>query len=94
VDLGRFFSFLIYTQSVGLLGRGISPSQGRCLHTTTQTENKCTQTSMPRMGFKPTIPLFERAKTVNVLDRATTGIGVRISNSKLKPTSGEDTGHE
>jgi hypothetical protein len=24
VDLGRFFSFLIYTQSTGLLGRGIS----------------------------------------------------------------------
>jgi hypothetical protein len=33
VDLGRFFSFLIYTQSVGPLGRGISPSQGRYLHT-------------------------------------------------------------
>jgi hypothetical protein len=27
LDLGRFFSFLIYTQSVGLLGRGISTSQ-------------------------------------------------------------------
>jgi hypothetical protein len=26
VDLGRFFSFLIYTQSVRLLGRGISQS--------------------------------------------------------------------
>jgi hypothetical protein len=33
LDLGRFFSFLIYTQSVGLLGRGINPSQGRYLHT-------------------------------------------------------------
>jgi hypothetical protein len=32
VDLDRFFSFLIYTQSVGLLGRGISQSQGRYLH--------------------------------------------------------------
>jgi hypothetical protein len=31
--LGRFFSFLIYTQSVGLLGRGMSPSQGLYLHT-------------------------------------------------------------
>jgi hypothetical protein len=28
-----FFSFLIYTQLVGLLGRGISPAQGRYLHT-------------------------------------------------------------
>jgi hypothetical protein len=33
LDLGRFFSFLIYTQSVELLGMGISTSQGRYLHT-------------------------------------------------------------
>jgi hypothetical protein len=33
VDLSRFFSFLTYTQSAGLLGRGISPLQGRYLHT-------------------------------------------------------------
>jgi hypothetical protein len=33
VGLGHFNSFLIYTQSVGLLGQGISPSQGRYLHT-------------------------------------------------------------
>jgi hypothetical protein len=29
VDLNRFFSFLIYSQPVGNLGRGINPSQGR-----------------------------------------------------------------
>jgi hypothetical protein len=33
VGLGGFFSSLIYTQSVGLLGRVIRPSQGRYLHT-------------------------------------------------------------
>jgi hypothetical protein len=33
VGLGRFFSSLIYTQSVRLLGRRISPSHGRYLHT-------------------------------------------------------------
>jgi hypothetical protein len=33
VDLGRFFRFLIDTQSVGLLGRRISLSQGHYLHT-------------------------------------------------------------
>jgi hypothetical protein len=34
LDLGLFFSFLIFfTQSVGLLGGLISPSQGRYLHT-------------------------------------------------------------
>jgi hypothetical protein len=61
VDLCRFFSFLIYIQSVGLHGRGISPSQDRYLHRTTQTQNKHTQTSVPRVGFKPTIPVFEGA---------------------------------
>jgi hypothetical protein len=52
---------------------------GRSLptHRTTQTQNKLTQTSMPRMGFESRIPVFERAKTVHVLllDRATTVIG-------------------
>jgi hypothetical protein len=42
-ELGRFLSFLIYTQSVGLLERTISPSQGRYLtHKTTQTQSKRT----------------------------------------------------
>jgi hypothetical protein len=30
---------------------------------------------MPRLGFEPTIPEFERAKTVHALDRAATVIG-------------------
>jgi hypothetical protein len=77
VDLGRFFSFLIYTQSVGLLGRGISPSQGLYLHRITQTQNKRIQISMPRVGFEPMIPVFERAKTVCALDSAATVIGTK-----------------
>jgi hypothetical protein len=32
---------------------------------------------MPLVGFEPTIPVFERAKTVHVLDHAITGIGGR-----------------
>jgi hypothetical protein len=32
------------------------------IHRTTQTQNKRKQTSMPRVGFEPKIPLFERAK--------------------------------
>jgi hypothetical protein len=39
MDLGRFFSFLIYTQSVGLRGRGTSPSQGLYLHTEQHKHN-------------------------------------------------------
>jgi hypothetical protein len=30
---------------------------------------------MPQVGFEPTIPVFERAKTVHALDRAATVIG-------------------
>jgi hypothetical protein len=32
---------------------------------------------MPQVEFEPTIPVFERAKTVHVLDRAATVIGQR-----------------
>jgi hypothetical protein len=30
---------------------------------------------MPRVGFEPTIPVFERAKTVHAFDRGATVIG-------------------
>jgi hypothetical protein len=50
----RFVSlqFLNLRQSVGLLRRGISPTQGRYLH-------KHRQTSMPRVALETTIPAFE-----------------------------------
>jgi hypothetical protein len=44
--------------------------------TTTYTQNKRTQASMPGVGLEPTIPVFERAKTVHALDRAATVIGL------------------
>jgi hypothetical protein len=84
------FTSISYRQSVGLLGRGISLSQGRCLHRTTQTQNKRTQRSMPLVGFEPTIPALERAKTVDALERAASVIGkeriycnLKILNSSL-----------
>jgi hypothetical protein len=40
------------------------------------TQNKRTQTSMPRVVFEPTIPAFERVKTVHALYRAATVIGI------------------
>jgi hypothetical protein len=65
-----------YRQLVGLLGRVISPSQGRYLHRTTQTQNKSRQTSMPLAGLEPTIPVFKRAETFHALDRAATVTGM------------------
>jgi hypothetical protein len=74
ISVKRFvsFQFLNLTHSVGLLGRVISLPQGRYL---TQTQNKHRQTSMPRVGFEPTIPAFQQRKTVHALDRAATVIG-------------------
>jgi hypothetical protein len=34
---------------------------------------------MPQVGFEPTMPVFERAKTVHALDRAATLIGLYLS---------------
>jgi hypothetical protein len=71
-----FFRFLIQYTAGRTSSTGSQPVT-RPLHThRTQTQNKRTQTSMPRVGFKPTIPAFERAKIVHALDRAATGIGV------------------
>jgi hypothetical protein len=39
-------------------------------HGTTQTQNKRTQTSMPQVGFEPTMSVFGGLKTVYVSDRA------------------------
>jgi hypothetical protein len=47
-------------------------------HKTTQTQKKRTQTSMPRVGFEPTIPAFERAKTVHAVDRAASVILILV----------------
>jgi hypothetical protein len=43
-------------------------------HRATKTHNKRTRTSMPRVGFESTIPVFKRTKRVHALDRAVTVI--------------------
>jgi hypothetical protein len=78
-NLGRVFSFLI------LYAVGRTPCTGDqpvarplSTHRTTLTQNKRTQTFMPWVGFEPTIPAFERAKTVHALDCAATVIGIPL----------------
>jgi hypothetical protein len=46
-------------------------------HRTTQTHNKSREPSMTSVGFEPTIPAFEGAKTVHASNRAATVIGFR-----------------
>jgi hypothetical protein len=51
-------------------------------HRTTQTLDKRTQTSMPRVGLEHTIRVFGRPKTVHALDRATTVNGLLFTTTK------------
>jgi hypothetical protein len=41
---------------------------------------------MPQVGFRPTIPVFERAKTVHALDRAANMIGKYFYDKHFKNT--------
>jgi hypothetical protein len=64
-----------FSQSVGLLGRVTSTSQGRYLHTgqhKSRIKAYTYQTSMPWTGFEPTISASEWAKIIHALDGAAT----------------------
>jgi hypothetical protein len=68
------FSFpFSYTQSVWILERGSTLRN-------TQTHNKLTPTSMPRVGFKPGTPIFEGDKVVYALVRLIAPIGYVYNN--------------
>jgi hypothetical protein len=58
-------------------------SARRMAATYTQTQNKCTQTSMPRVGFEPTTPVFERARAVHALYCDATVADKTIKNSTI-----------
>jgi hypothetical protein len=64
-------------QSVGLIGRVIRLSQGLYLDINTEKPytHTNTKTSMPCVGFEPTVPASARVKTVHTLDRSTTVTG-------------------
>jgi hypothetical protein len=76
VCLGLFFSFVVlYTVGMAPWTGDKPVARPLSTHRTTQTQNKHIQTSMPRVGFEPTIPVFQRAKTVHALDRGAAVIG-------------------
>jgi hypothetical protein len=61
------------TVFVGLLGRVIgTTARPLPTHRATQTQKKCGQSYMPRVGFEPMILMFKRANTFHALDRAAT----------------------
>jgi hypothetical protein len=58
-------------QLVGLLGRGIGPTQGLYLYTGQYNTGK----RVPRVGFGPPIPVFERPEIVRASDCSAIGTG-------------------
>jgi hypothetical protein len=64
LDLGCFFSFLIlYTVGRTPWTEDQPVARPLPIHRATQTHNKRTQTSMPKVGFEVTIPVLEWTKT-------------------------------
>jgi hypothetical protein len=68
-------SSLVLYNVLGHPGRGISPSQGRYLHTEQHNHRMNAHTSRPWVGFESTAPVFERTKTVQAFDHAATVMG-------------------
>jgi hypothetical protein len=87
LELGRFFSFLIHTQSVGLFGWGIGPSQGLYLHTE-QHRHRINAHRHPCLEWdsSPRSQVFKREKTVHALDRAATVISPSVTMFTTNPT--------
>jgi hypothetical protein len=73
------FLILIIFQTTGLLGRVISSLQGLFLNTGQHKHRINTYTyptSMPCVGFEPTIAASERAKAIHTLVSSATVTGV------------------
>jgi hypothetical protein len=76
-----------FSQTVGLLGRVISSSQGLYLNTGQHKHriNAYThQTSMPCVGLEPTNPASNVAKAVHALDRTVTMISLSENTGDIK----------
>jgi hypothetical protein len=64
LDLGLFFSFLVlYTVGRTPWTRDQPVIRPLPAHRRAQIQNKFTQTSLPQVGFEPTIPVLKWAKT-------------------------------
>jgi hypothetical protein len=72
-----FFNFVILYTVGRTLWTGDQPVVSSLpAHRTTQTQNKSTQISVPRVGFETTASVFEQAKTVHTLVRAAAVTGI------------------
>jgi hypothetical protein len=75
-------NFTFYTKSVGLLGRGISPSQGLYLHAE-QHKHRINEDIHASSGIRTQDPSVRAGETVHALDRAEAVIGWVVDKSNL-----------
>jgi hypothetical protein len=71
----------LFTQSVGPFGGDQTVARPLHAYRSAQSQNIRTETSMSQVGFEPTIPVFERTKTIHALDRAATVIDFIVITS-------------
>jgi hypothetical protein len=80
VDLGQFLIFFIFCTVDRTTWTSDQPvARPLPTHRTAQTQNKRREMSMLRVGFEPTIPMFERTKPAHAWDRVVTVINCEIS---------------
>jgi hypothetical protein len=74
----------LFTHSVGILGQGISSSQGRYLNTR-QHKHRINVHRHPRhkLDSNPRSQWFEREKTIHALDSSATVIGNNVAHPYL-----------
>jgi hypothetical protein len=60
------FRIQAYRHLVGHLGRGISRSQGLCLHRITEAWKRRIYLFISRVGFEPTIPVVESSRVEKI----------------------------
>jgi hypothetical protein len=87
LDLGRFFKLLILCTICRAPWTVDQPVASPLpAHRTAQTQNTRTQTSLPLVGFEPTITAFERPETVHASECGATVISHYRVGYKTKQT--------
>jgi hypothetical protein len=95
LGLGRFFSSLMFYVVGRTPWTGDQPvARPLPAHRATPKQDKRTQTSMPRVEFESTTPVFQRAKTVHVFDRAVIVIGDIIYAVVQRPLNTSKVNHK
>jgi hypothetical protein len=76
-----FWLFVRHVHGCHLFLEAVLFTRNLRTHRTIQTKISQTQISIPGVGFEPTIPWFEREKTVHALHRAAAVIGIYATSS-------------